>query len=86
MCALRPVGQATRSKSASVERLRAANLSSDAYASGVMETKMLTGGRKPSPFLHKKVLTHFRVERMHDRTHFHPSPMLMPLHCPKNHR
>jgi hypothetical protein len=55
-------------KSARVERLRAGNLSSDAYVSRVMETKILTGGRKPSPFLHKKILTHFRVERMHDRT------------------
>ncbi|EHM48472.1 hypothetical protein HMPREF0454_00084, partial [Hafnia alvei ATCC 51873] len=46
----------------------AGNRSSDAYASSFMETQMLTGGRKLSSFLHKKILTHFRVERMHDRT------------------
>uniref|UniRef100_UPI00266D595C hypothetical protein n=1 Tax=Hafnia alvei TaxID=569 RepID=UPI00266D595C len=37
-------------KSARVERLRASNLSSDAYANGFIETQMLTGERNPSSF------------------------------------
>uniref|UniRef100_UPI00242EBCF9 hypothetical protein n=1 Tax=Hafnia alvei TaxID=569 RepID=UPI00242EBCF9 len=37
-------------KSARVKRLRAGNLFSDAYASGFIETQMLTGGRNLSPF------------------------------------
>ena len=43
-------------KSARVERLRAGNLSSDAYACGFMETQMLMGGRKPSRFWYRNNL------------------------------